>query len=598
MLGQLPSSNYTESLASRRHRSTQSAPFYLNGEGQSQSSTRAAASAGPPATAPYDQSIEAFPSLIIGGPGQQLTPIGSFAEAQAAFLEPDPDAVHQLADLLRDTNTGIVAHYYMDVELQGVLTAAQKQLQNQQGGADGSGIGASPTIGIADSLKMGDMAVDMARNRGVKQVICLGVDFMAESVQAILQQNQYSHVPVYRADTRKIGCSLAEAAERHAYRAWLQKEFTNDGRNALHVIYINTSLETKAVSSSIVPTITCTSSNVLATILQASIQIPNLKLLYGPDTYMGDNLVALLNVLIDSWDDDKIADNLHPEHSVDSLRQLRDSIVVFPSGNCVVHHMFGQAVVDAVKSRYDDVFVTAHLEVPGEMFEIAMAKSLSDEGVVGSTSDILRFIVRKVQDAASRANPGAASSSQPPERLRFILGTEAGMVTSIVQNVQQILEEAGNPSIQAEIIFPVSSEAVMSTENSATGSAASSSLPIVPGVAGGEGCSTAGGCATCPFMKMNHLDALMGVLQRIKDGQTQQLQGHLPPDRLSGKSLNGVPAVELGTQAIQYMRHFMKHQQLPDELVQKVLRGQAATNLQSHSTTASSRSRQQSQHDR
>jgi quinolinate synthase len=589
--------------SSSRHKSTQSAPYHLNGEGHSHSTTLSSTSAAPPATAPYDQSIEAFPSLIIGGPGQDLTPIGSFAEAQAAFLEPDPDAVRQLADLLRDTNTGIVAHYYMDVELQGVLTAAQKQLRKQQdtiGGGSGSG---SPVIGIADSLKMGDMAVDMARNRNVKQVICLGVDFMAESVQAILQQNQYGHVPVYRADTRKIGCSLAEAAERDSYRAWLQKESTNDGRNALHVVYINTSLETKAVSSSIVPTITCTSSNVLATILQASIQIPNLKLLYGPDTYMGDNLVALLNVLIDSWDDEKVATNLHPQHSVDSLRQLRDSIEVFPSGNCVVHHMFGQAVVDTVKNRYGDVFVTAHLEVPGEMFEIAMAKSLSDEGVVGSTSDILRFIVRKVQDAASRAVPDASSSSssssssQSPQRLRFILGTEAGMVTSIVQNVQQSLEEAGNPSIQAEIIFPVSSEAVMSTENSATGSA-SSALPIVPGVAGGEGCSTAGGCATCPFMKMNHLDSLMGVLQRIKDGKSQQLQGHLPPDRLSGKSLNGVSAVELGTQAIQYMRHFMKHQQLPDELIQKVLSGHASTNLQSHSTTASSRSRQQSQHDR
>lgn len=28
---------------------------------------------------------------------------------------------------------------------------------------------------------------------------------------------------------------------------------------------------------------------------------------------------------------------------------------------------------------------------------------------------------------------------------------------------------------------------------------------------GGEGCSTAGGCATCPFMKMNDLDALLDV---------------------------------------------------------------------------------------
>ncbi|MEB2322448.1 MAG: hypothetical protein OZ921_08040, partial [Sorangiineae bacterium] len=31
----------------------------------------------------------------------------------------------------------------------------------------------------------------------------------------------------------------------------------------------------------------------------------------------------------------------------------------------------------------------------------------------------------------------------------------------------------------------------------------------------GEGCSTAGGCATCPYMKMNSLDALLALLERL-----------------------------------------------------------------------------------
>ena len=34
----------------------------------------------------------------------------------------------------------------------------------------------------------------------------------------------------------------------------------------------------------------------------------------------------------------------------------------------------------------------------------------------------------------------------------------------------------------------------------------------MPGVSGGEGCSTAGGCASCPFMKMNDLDSLVDVV--------------------------------------------------------------------------------------
>jgi quinolinate synthase len=266
--------------------------------------------------------------------------------------------------------------------------------------------------------------------------------------------------------------------------------------------------------------------------------------------------------------------------------------------------MFGHAVVDAVKNRYDDAYVTAHLEVPGEMFDIAMAKSLTDDGVVGSTSDILKFIVRKVRQAAAAEEKGApavaAAAEQPLRRLRFILGTEAGMVTSIVQSVQQILEEAGNSSVQAEIIFPVSSEAVMSTEGQEKdGDAPSSALPVVPGVGGGEGCSTAGGCATCPFMKMNHLDAVLEVLERIRDGQSEQLRGHLPPDRLSGKTLNGVPAVELGTQSIQYMRYFMQHQTLPDELVKKVLGGRAAAPSESsQQQTHRIHPRQQSHQDR
>lgn len=504
-----------------------------------------------------------FPSLIIGV-DQSVQPVGSFAQAQAVYLDPDPQAVTALQEALLRTNTGVVAHYYMDVELQGVLQAVARNHPQLQG-----------RIGIADSLKMGDMAVDMVQNLGCSNIICLGVDFMSESVQAILTKAGYGQVPVYRAATAKIGCSLAESAERDSYRAWLQHESSSSSSPSLHVVYINTSLETKAVSSSLVPTITCTSSNVLATLLQASAQIgPDLKILYGPDTYMGHNLVTLLSVILGDassssspgstgWSDDRIRRELHPRHSRASLQQLRDSIVVFPQGNCVVHHMFGAAVVETVKQQYQDAYVTAHLEVPGEMFEIAMQRSLDDRGVVGSTSDILNFITRKVQDAANQqrtANTGTTSTNQT---LKFILGTEAGMVTSIVQSVGRILNECGNPQLRAEIIFPVSNDAVMGDE--------SSELGLVPGVSGGEGCSTAGGCATCPFMKMNDLDALMNVLEMIEDRSEFKLQQHLPPDRLRGKFINGQPALELGTEAILYMRQFMKNKQLPEELVQKIM---------------------------
>ena len=149
--------------------------------------------------------------------------MGSFAEAQAVYLQPDPQAVDELARLLESTNTGIVAHYYMDVELQGVLQAVAQKLPPGR-------------VGIADSLKMGDMAVAMVQQHHVTAVACLGVDFMSESVSAILEQNGLGHVPVYRAAQAKIGCSLAESAEQASYRAWLQRE-SDHGANALHVVY-------------------------------------------------------------------------------------------------------------------------------------------------------------------------------------------------------------------------------------------------------------------------------------------------------------------------------------------------------------------------
>lgn len=475
------------------------------------------------------------------------------------FLDPDPDAVASLRDGLLKTNMGIVAHYYMDVELQGVLQAVKHShpdLNNR--------------IGIADSLKMGDLAVEMAKG-GTTSVACLGVDFMSESVAAILKKNDFGHIPVYRATSRAIGCSLAESAEGDSYRAWLQTESEADqSKPCLHVIYINTSLETKAVSSSIVPTITCTSSNVLQTLLQASVQVPEVKILYGPDTYMGHNLQTLLDVIIQnpSWTDDKIASDLHPGHSKDSLKKLRENLVVFPEGNCVVHHMFGSEVVQTVTEKYSDSYMTAHLEVPGEMFEIAMAKSLEDKGVVGSTSDILRFISRMVYEAAT--------SSTEKQRLKFVLGTEAGMVTSIVKSVQDIMETTGNKSVEAEIIFPVSSDAVMAVDEQANNG---TNLAVVPGVSGGEGCSTAGGCATCPFMKMNDLEAVEDIIDMVHRTQQDKsshdevtLKGHLPPDRLKGRSINGIDAADLSTEAIVYMRQFMQEKQLPDELVRKMNR--------------------------
>lgn len=191
-----------------------------------------------------------FPSLLITAGGESVEAQGEFAVAQAKYLSPDPGAVAELVALLKEKKIGVVAHFYMDPQVQGVLAAAQKEW---------------PHIHISDSLVMADRAVSMAK-AGCERIAVLGVDFMSENVRAILSRGGYPDVPVYRMAAEHIGCSLAEAAESEQYMEFLEGAAATP--SSLHVIYINTSLNTKAEAHARVPTITCTSSNVVQTVLQ------------------------------------------------------------------------------------------------------------------------------------------------------------------------------------------------------------------------------------------------------------------------------------------------------------------------------------------
>jgi quinolinate synthase len=474
--------------------------------------------------------MTAFPSLVIGAGGYSAS--GAFAEAQASFLEPDPAEVSELTRLLTDKNAGVVAHFYMDPELQGVLSASSW-----------------PFIHISDSLLMADSAVKMAKD-GAKTIVVLGVDFMSENVRAVLDAAGFSHVPVYRVDQRPIGCSLAESAESPAYGAYLTRAAQTPA--SLHVIYINTSLRTKAHAEALVPTITCTSSNVVKTVLTAFHQIPELTLWFGPDTYMGRNLKELFGSLLE-LPEEKIR-ALHSRHDRRSIARLLPKFHYFEQGTCIVHQLFGDEVARRVRSEYADCFVTAHLEVPGEMFRIALEAQRHDAGAVGSTSDILGFIGRKVDQAVERGEPA---------RLRFVLGTEAGMVTSIARRVKKSLVELrdrGGPPIEAEIVFPVASEAIAVTGQR--------DLALVPGVAGGEGCSTEGGCATCPYMKMNSLDALFAVLRRVDTEPRPHLVGFEP--KKYEEPVDGHTVAELGGVPILRMRELSASGRLAESLVRDV----------------------------
>ncbi|KAF0889518.1 hypothetical protein E2562_025286 [Oryza meyeriana var. granulata] len=493
-------------------------------------------------------------AVLLNGPQDHLRQMGH----KAMFLSPDESKISELLKYLREKKIGVVAHFYMDPEVQGILTASKRHW---------------PHIHISDSLVMADSAVKMAE-AGCEYITVLGVDFMSENVRAILDQAGFNKVGVYRMSSDQIGCSLADAASSSAYTHFLKG--ASRSPPSLHVIYINTSLETKAHAHELVPTITCTSSNVVATILQAFAQIPGLNVWYGPDSYMGANILDLFQRMA-VMSDEEIAE-IHSSHNKKSINSLLPRLHYYQDGNCIVHDMFGHEVVEKIKEQYCDAFLTAHFEVPGEMFSLSMEAKTRGMGVVGSTQNILDFIKSRLMEALNR---------NIDDHLQFVLGTESGMITSIVAAVHELLDSykssQQSANIEVEIVFPVSSDAVSNTSVNGSHHLDSSTatdfdkISVVPGVSSGEGCSIHGGCASCPYMKMNSFGSLLKVCHQLpdKDNRLTAYQA----SRFNAKTPQGNLVAEVGCEPILHMRHFQATKRLSDKLVHQVIHGNGEPTL-------------------
>ena len=470
-----------------------------------------------------------FPSLIISHSALKANSL--FSRKQAEFLNQDHHFTQNLTSVLTKKHIGLVAHFYMDAEIQGLVSRLPPSQRL-----------------ISDSLLMGQGAVDQAK-QGAKHIIVLGVDFMSENVRALLDKNGFQNVTVYRLADRKIGCSLAESAEKLAYKAYLLKGMQINPQS-LHVIYINTSLQVKGRSHQIMPTITCTSSNVVKTILQAWSQNNKLDVFFGPDTYMGQNLEKLFKQMAKLNDIEIKA--IHKDYNREQMNKLIKKFHYFNDGICVVHHFFDNRLVKNLRDNFDEnTYITAHLEVPGDMFSLAYEKQLKNQGVVGSTSDILRFILNKTEECSVNGSKS---------KIQVVLGTESGMISMIVSEVQKILKRL-NSSLEVEIIFPVSDEAV--SQNSQG--------ELMPGLNRNEGCSIHGGCATCPFMKMNSLDSLMDVCDIIGDESVksqEKLNKYIIKNK--GDSEQERKILDLGIEPILEMQYFQKNGQISESFLKHI----------------------------
>ena len=239
---------------------------------------------------------------------------------------------------------------------------------------------------------MADAAVKMV-DAGCEAIAVLGVDFMSENVRAILDDAGKTEAKVYRMAADDIGCSLAEAAQSKSYYAYLDaaKKVIDDGEPAAHVIYINTALDTKANANAVVPTVTCTSSNVVQMVLQLAARcranVLRTRHLHGqpgaPLRHDGGGATTRCAV--------------HPEHTASSIKAL------LPKPLLPGRHVRGAPHVRRGRVRcggkhYGDAYATAHFKFRRDV-QPRCARCRGEHGVGSTrTSSISWFEVDEAVD--------------------------------------------------------------------------------------------------------------------------------------------------------------------------------------------------------
>ncbi|HUG18942.1 MAG TPA: quinolinate synthase NadA [Planctomycetaceae bacterium] len=171
----------------------------------------------------------------------------------------DPlDLMDEIDALKREKNAAILAHYYVDGEIQDI--------------ADYNG----------DSLQLARDAASIDN----PIILFAGVHFMAESAK-ILSPEKKVLIPDLLA-----GCSLAESCPADKLDAY-QQQLRAEGRDFYTVAYINTSAAVKSLCDWIV-----TSGNARETIEKIP---PDKEILFVPDQHLGRYLEEVTGRKMDLW---------------------------------------------------------------------------------------------------------------------------------------------------------------------------------------------------------------------------------------------------------------------------------------------------------
>ncbi len=212
------------------------------------------------------------------------TKIAEISDRQLAHDAIPQDLFTAIADLKKELNAVILAHYYQDPDLQDIADY------------------------IGDSLGLSQAAA----NCQADVIVFLGVHFMAETAK-ILNPNKLVLLPDLDA-----GCSLADGCPPDRFAA-----FKADHPDHLVISYINCSAEIKALSD-----IICTSSNAVAIVNQIPQDQP---IIFAPDRNLGRYVSEQTGRDLLLWDGACMV------HEIFSERKLVELKIIHPQADIVAH---------------------------------------------------------------------------------------------------------------------------------------------------------------------------------------------------------------------------------------------------------------------
>jgi quinolinate synthase len=258
--------------------------------------------------------IQTTPSLLETG----SVPAPSYSESERTRLK------GRIKQLLLERNAVLVAHYYVDSEIQ--------DLAEETGGT------------VADSLEMARFGSD----HPASTLVVAGVRFMGETAK-ILNPEKTVIMPTLEAE-----CSLDISAPIDAF-----SRFCDENPDRTVVVYANTSAAVKARADWVV-----TSSNAVAIIEHLHNQ--GQKFLWAPDKHLGQYIQQQTGADMLLWDGACV---VHEAFKAETLENLRNN---YPQAAVLVHPESPMGVVaqaDVVGSTTR--LIKAVTELPNKQFIVA-----------------------------------------------------------------------------------------------------------------------------------------------------------------------------------------------------------------------------------